>query len=130
MFTNNIKTAFEGISCDFSLFKNFVVSVTNLCQGQLKISQENAKLPKKPCNQKKICLFKTLTDVIAASPILKLVTRSIVKLYTFLWCMLKTKSYYCNINIHASDEENGKAIYTSMVHAKRHNIYPCNIIID
>ena len=27
-------------------------TLTNLCQGQLKISRENAKLPRKPCNRK------------------------------------------------------------------------------
>ena len=42
------KTAFESLSRDFSSFKNFVVSVTNMCQGQWKISPENVKLPKKP----------------------------------------------------------------------------------
>ena len=42
------KTACESLSQDFSSFKNFVGSVTNLCQGQLKISQEKVKIPKKP----------------------------------------------------------------------------------
>ena len=42
------KTAFESLSRDFSSFKNVVVSVTNLCQDQLKISRENTKLPRKP----------------------------------------------------------------------------------
>ena len=56
------KTAFESLSHDFSSFKNFVVSVTNLCQGNLKISQENAKLSK--------CLFNFPShDIIASSHI-------------------------------------------------------------
>ena len=47
------KRAFESVSHDFSSFKNVVVSLTNLCQGQLKISRENTKLPRKPGNRKR-----------------------------------------------------------------------------
>ena len=47
------KTAFESLSRDFSSFKNVVVSLKNMCQGQLKISRENAKLPRKPRNRKR-----------------------------------------------------------------------------
>ena len=63
------KTVFESLSHDFSTFKNVVVSLTNLYQGQLKISQENAKLPRKPRNRKRIFSLKTLTDVMPFSPI-------------------------------------------------------------
>ena len=58
------KTAFESLSRDFSSFKNVVVSLTNLCQGQLKISRENAKLPRKPRNQKRKKPLKTFSDFI------------------------------------------------------------------
>ena len=41
------KTAFESLSRGLSWFKNVIVSLTNLCQGQLKISPENAKITHK-----------------------------------------------------------------------------------
>ena len=41
------KQAFESLSRDFSSFKNVVVSLTNVRQGQLKISRENAQPEKK-----------------------------------------------------------------------------------
>ena len=45
------KTAFESGSRDFSSFKNFVIPVTNLCQGQWKLNRENTKLqePERNC---------------------------------------------------------------------------------
>ena len=63
------KRAFESLSRDFSLFKNVVVSLTNLCQGQLKISRENAKLPRKPRNRKRKYPPKIPPDVTPLAPI-------------------------------------------------------------
>ena len=63
------KPAFQSLSRDFSLLKNVVVSLTNLCQGQLKISGENAKLPRKPRNRKRKKPLKTFSDVTVLAPI-------------------------------------------------------------
>ena len=65
------KQAFESLSRDFSLFKNVVVSLTNLCQGQLKISRENAKLPRKPHNQKRKYPQMIPPDVTLLAPIVR-----------------------------------------------------------
>ena len=46
-------------------------AVTNLCQGQLKISRENAKLPRKPRNRERNNSPKTLTDVTLLPPIVR-----------------------------------------------------------
>ena len=63
------KRAFESLSRDFSSFKNIVVSLTNLCQGQLKISRVNAKLPRKPRNRKRNTLKWPPSDVTPLAPI-------------------------------------------------------------
>ena len=63
------KTAFESLSRDFPRLKMSWLLLTNLCQGQLKISRENAKLPRKPRNRKGNYSPKTFSDLTPFSPI-------------------------------------------------------------
>ena len=45
--------AFESLSPDFSLFKNVAVSLTNLCQGQLKNKSRKRKTTQKTTQPEK-----------------------------------------------------------------------------
>ena len=53
IFVYNEKTSVWKPKTWFSSFNNIVISLRNLCQGQLKISRVNAKLPRKPRNRKR-----------------------------------------------------------------------------
>ena len=56
------KTSFESLSCDFSWFKEFVVSVTNLFQGQLNTLYKSRKreITQKPTQSERNLPFQNI----------------------------------------------------------------------
>ena len=65
------KRAFESLSRDFSSFKNVVVSLTNLCQGQLKKVEKTRKYPENNATGKENTPKQYPPDVTPLAPIVR-----------------------------------------------------------